>query len=41
MKELWLEIAPNASPAERDNLLKLANEVSDVILEDTKAHNLR
>ena len=39
MKELWLEIAQNASPAEKDNLLKLANEACDVILEDTKAHN--
>ena len=39
MKELWLEIAQNAPRVERDSLLKLANEVCDVILEDTKAHS--
>ena len=40
MKELWIEIAKSASPAERDNLLKLAAELCDVILEDTQAHSL-
>jgi 3-dehydroquinate synthase II len=39
MKELWIEIAPTASPAERDNLLKLAAEICDVTLEGTQAHS--
>lgn len=38
MKELWIEIAQTASSAERDNLLKLATEVCDVVLEGTQAH---
>ena len=39
MKELWIEIAQTASSAERDNLLKLATEVCDVVLEGTQAHS--
>jgi 3-dehydroquinate synthase II len=39
LKELWIEIAQNASPAERGNLLKLATEVCDVVLEGKQAHN--
>jgi 3-dehydroquinate synthase II len=39
LKELWIEIAQIASSAERDNLLKLATEVCDVVLEDTQAHS--
>ena len=39
MKELWIEIAQTVSPAERDNLLKLATEVCDVVLEGTQAHS--
>ena len=39
MKELWIEIAPNASPSEKDTLLKLANERADVLLEGTQAHS--
>jgi 3-dehydroquinate synthase II len=38
MKEFWVEIAQTASPAERDNLLKLA-EVCDAVLEGTQAHS--
>jgi 3-dehydroquinate synthase II len=38
MKELWLEIATSASPAERENLLKLAAELCDVTVEATQAH---
>jgi len=37
LKELWIEIAQTASPAERDNLLKFATEVCDVVLENTHA----
>jgi 3-dehydroquinate synthase II len=40
LKELWIEIAQTASLAERSNLLKLATEVCDVMLEDTQAHSL-
>jgi 3-dehydroquinate synthase II len=39
MKEFWVEIAQTASPAERDNLLKLAAEVCDAVLEGTQAHS--
>jgi 3-dehydroquinate synthase II len=39
LKELWIEIAKASSPAERDNLLKLASEVCDVVLEGTQAHS--
>jgi len=39
LKELWIEIAQTASSAERDNLLKLATEVCDVVLEGTQAHS--
>lgn len=39
MKELWIEIAQTASSAERDNLLKLATEVCDVVLKGTQAHS--
>jgi len=37
MKELWVEIAQEASPAEKATLLKLANEHADVLLEGTTA----
>ena len=33
MKELWIEIDPNASPQEKESLLSLAQENADVILE--------
>jgi len=39
VKELWIEIAQTASSAERDNLLKLATEVCDVVLEGAQAHS--
>jgi 3-dehydroquinate synthase II len=39
LKELWIEIAEASSPAERANLLKLATEVCDVVLEGTQAHS--
>jgi 3-dehydroquinate synthase II len=39
LKELWIEIAQTASSAERDNLLKLATEVCDVVLKGTQAHS--
>jgi 3-dehydroquinate synthase II len=38
MKELWLEIAQSASPAERENLLKLATELCDVTVEASQAN---
>jgi 3-dehydroquinate synthase II len=37
MKELWLEIAPSASPTERESLLKLAADLCDVTVEATQA----
>jgi 3-dehydroquinate synthase II len=37
VKELWLQIAPAASPAERESLLKLATENCDTILENATA----
>lgn len=39
MKELWIEIAQTASPAEREQLLKLAAEVCDAVLEGMQARN--
>ena len=39
MKELWLEIPKNASPQEKENLLSLALENADVILEDSLVSN--
>jgi 3-dehydroquinate synthase II len=39
MKELWIEIAQTASPAEKDSLLRLAAEVCDAILEGAQAHS--
>jgi 3-dehydroquinate synthase class II len=39
MKELWVEIAPNASPAEKAKLLKLANEHADALIEGAQAHS--
>jgi len=39
LKELWAEIAPNASPPEKNTLLKIANENADFVLEDTHARN--
>ncbi len=39
MKELWLEIEQAASPQEKENLLSIAQENADVILEGTQASN--
>jgi 3-dehydroquinate synthase II len=39
MKELWIEIAQTASPAERDSLLRLATEVCDAVLEGAQVHS--
>jgi 3-dehydroquinate synthase II len=39
LKELWVEIASDASPSEKDKLLKLANEYADVRLEGAQAHS--
>ncbi len=39
MKELWVEIASNASPSEKDKLQKLAADNADFLLEDTHARN--
>ena len=39
MKELWLEIDPNASPQEKEGLLSLALENADVVLENNQATN--
>jgi len=39
LKELWIEIAPTVSPSKKDNLLKLATESADVLVEETQAHN--
>jgi len=39
LKELWLEIPQDASPQEKENLLSLAHENVDVILEGTQASN--
>ena len=39
MKELWIEIPKNASPQEKENLLSLALENADVILEDSLVSN--
>ena len=39
MKELWIELDQAASPQERENLLSLAYENADVILENEKASN--
>ena len=39
MKELWIEIDQTASPQEKENLLSLAHENADVIIEDTQASN--
>jgi 3-dehydroquinate synthase II len=39
MKELWVEVALNASPAEKNKLLKIANEHADILLEGTTARN--
>jgi 3-dehydroquinate synthase II len=38
LKELWLEIAPQASPSEKAALLKLANENGVVLLEGAQVH---
>jgi len=37
LKELWIEIDPNASPLEKEGLLSLAQENADVILEGDMA----
>jgi 3-dehydroquinate synthase II len=39
LKELWVEIASNASPSEKNKLQKLAAHNADFLLEDTQAHN--
>ena len=39
MKDLWLEIDETASPQEKENLLSLAQENADVILEGVQASN--
>jgi 3-dehydroquinate synthase II len=39
LKELWIEIAPTVSPSKKDNLLKLATESADVLVEETQAHD--
>jgi 3-dehydroquinate synthase II len=39
MKELWVEIAKAASPAEKAKLLKLASENADALVEGTTAHS--
>ena len=40
MKELWIEIDQTASTQEKENLLSLAHENADVVLEGEKASNL-
>ena len=39
MKELWVEIASNASPSEKNKLQKLVADNADFLLEDTQAHS--
>jgi len=39
LKELWVEIAPEASPSEKDKLLKLAADKADFLLEDKHARS--
>jgi 3-dehydroquinate synthase II len=39
LKELWLEIAQNATHQEKEGLLSLAHENADVILENNQASN--
>ena len=39
MKELWIEIDPDASPQEKESLLSLAQENADVILEGDLTSN--
>jgi 3-dehydroquinate synthase II len=39
LKELWLEIAQNATTQEKEGLLSLAHENADVILENNQASN--
>jgi len=39
LKELWLEVDQTASPQEKENLLSLAYENADVILEGERASN--
>jgi len=39
LKELWVGIAPNASPQEKAKLLKLANENADFLLEEAHARS--
>jgi len=41
MKELWVEIAQAASPAEKAKLLKLSSENADAMLEGATAHSQR
>jgi 3-dehydroquinate synthase II len=39
LKELWVEIASNASPSEKNKLQKLAADNADFLLKDTQAHS--
>jgi 3-dehydroquinate synthase II len=39
MKELWIEIAQTALPAEKDSLLRLAAEACDVVLDGAQARS--
>jgi 3-dehydroquinate synthase II len=39
MKELWIEVAQTASPAEKDSLLRLAAEVCDATIEGAQVHS--
>jgi 3-dehydroquinate synthase II len=39
MKELWVEIAQAASPAEKGKLVKLASEHADALVEGKQAHS--
>jgi 3-dehydroquinate synthase II len=39
LKELWVEIALNVSPSEKEKLLKLATDNADFLLDDTHARN--
>jgi len=39
LKELWVEIASNASPSEKNKLQKLVADNADFLLEDTQAHS--
>ena len=40
MKELWVEIDQAASPQEKETLLRLSDDIADVIIEDTQSSTL-